>query len=179
MPWMHTNLYLTCIIVRLCMYAPLPRQEARDPRRGTGASPPCQPSALHWPRATPIVCNQADFPAPVETHARAHIRSTLRPVHAPSSSLEPPLLPFPAKLHLARSALPQLPPHLLNACAPHTAHAPIHAWCATCMSRAPASLVASISSAAAALWLFSHARYRAVLPSCVCVCKCVTSCMHS
>ena len=39
-----------------------------------------------------------------------------------------------------------------------------HASCPTCRSRAPARLVASISSATAASCLFSHASIRAVLP---------------
>jgi hypothetical protein len=48
---------------------------------------------------------------------------------------------------------------------PHTKHAPQHASCNTCRSRAPASLVASISFDAVALCSSSHASSRLMAPS--------------
>ena len=151
----------------------IPRRQAQHRHRATGAWLPCLSGTFHWPCATPIACLY-----PVDRHAHAHV-SALRAPHAPLSSLAPPPPPRPCALSSFLSlALPfgarSSHPHTTHADPPHTTHAPKHASCATCRSRAPASLVASMSSAAAASCPLPHARHRAVLPFCTCVCTFVT-----
>ena len=140
---------------------PLLRLLARHPHQATEASPTFPAGQMHWPSATLIACRRHD---PVERHAHARARQcpappsrirqcparTTRPflLSCPPS---PPLRPAPSP-SLSRPAFPRPRPLPILSLArvPHTTHAPNRASCATCRSKAPASLVASMSSAAAA-----------------------------
>ena len=148
-----------CIITSARIYTSLPFLPARHWRRATAASPPCPSGLPNWPCAMLSACS---YSKKVHTLKR----------QCPALSM--PLLP--AAHHLVpivhteyHDHAPPPPPLPLVGRTPHTIHAPTHASCPTCRSRAPASLVASISSAAAASCALKHARCRAVLPFCTCV----------
>ena len=130
-------------------------------------------ATVHTSPFSLATCNADPVPVTLPWHfsscreARTRTRQCPAPPYAASFSLAPPplpsaLLPFP----LSRSAVPRPPPSPLPARSSHTTHTPNHAACATCRSRAPASLVTSISSPAAASCLLRHASFRAVLPCC-------------
>ena len=157
-----------CSIASARIYTSLPCLQARHWRRATAASPPCPPGRFHWPRAT------LSAHVPVKVHTCAHsnpvkVHTLKRQCPAPS------MLLLPAADHLvpivhteSHDKVPPRPAPCRHS--PDTTHAPNHASCPTCRSRAPASLVASISSFAAASCLLAHARNRAVQPFCTCVC---------
>ena len=143
-------------------------------RQGSAAFAPSARSAVTVP-AQPFSlaqCNAERFRD--QTSSRDHypvkVHTLKRQCPAPSMPL------LPADHHLVpivhteyHDQVPFLPRPRSLSRTPHTIHAPTHASCPTCRSRAPASLVASISSAAAASCALKHARCRAVLPFCTCV----------
>ena len=128
----------------------------------SAALAPCDSSfATVWPSATLSAYDPTHHPVKMHTLKRQY--------PAPSMLLLPAadhLIPI---VHTEYHDHAPPPPPLLGR-TPHTMHAPNRASCPTCRSRASASLVASISSFAAASCLFSHASHRAVWPNCTCVC---------
>ena len=147
-----------CIITSARIYTSLPHLQARHWRRATAASPPCPSGRANWPCAMLSACS---YSKKVHTLKR----------QCPALSM--PLLPAAHHLvPIVHTEYHDQVPHRPAPCrhSPDTTHAPNHASCPTCRSRAPASLVASISSAAAFSCLLAHASHRAVQPSCTCAC---------
>ena len=160
-PGVHSACVYHRVSARIC--TPLPHLPARHSRRAPGAPPPCPPGRLHWPRATPRSCSHS-CPVKVRTRKRQCPAIPQMPLPPAADHLVPVVH---TEYH---HQVPRPPPPPLLVRTPHTMHAPSHAPCPTCRSRASASLVASISSFAAASCLLLHASHRAVWPHCTCVC---------
>ena len=144
------------------IYTSLPHLQARHWRRAPAASPPCPPGRFDWPCAT--LSAYSNHPVKVHTLKRQ--------CPAPSMLLLPAADHLVPIVHTEYHDQAPPPPPAPAPCrhSPDTTHAPNHASCPTCRSRASASLVASISSFATASCLLSHASHRAVQPLCTCVC---------
>ena len=147
-----------CTWTYSCTSMPVPCLWVRHRRRSTAASLPCAPARCCLHNAAPTTLGVVGR-CPVE----ARTRICLCPAQMPP----PPLLfPFPAPAPTT---------------CPHPSHPSLHTTL-TCLSRAPALLVASISSAAAASFFSRHASIKLVISSYMCVYACMSAwcvCMYA